>query len=587
MKQMAELALSDVMSRQIQTVAPDCTLQEAARRMAEARVSCLLVEKGGLPLGILTERDIVRLVHRQTPTSEQVSAAMSSPVLTAPGEMPLRDAIQILAERHIRHLVVVDNTGKTAGIISETDCRIHLGLDVFRRIRNLSALMDREVPCLPPEAPLAAALQHMVDRNWDYVIVTTDNRPVGILTERDIPRLLSSHPLPGTVSLGQTMSHPVHSVLVTASITDALERMDALHLRHMAVVDAEGQIIGVVSQHRLLERLSIELLEDTLARQSHAYELAAAFRASPAATSISRLSDGMFVEVNERYARMFDWKREEIIGRTAVGIGLWGEQERQRWLEKLAQTGHLDDYETTFSTRHGEARQVSISAEHIELHGELYVLAFILDTSVRHRNEQALRRDNRALTLLREATRSANRCGSEAELLTHFCNLLIELGDYRLAWVGFAEKDENGSISPVAEAGFDDHYLSTLNLSWKDTVHGQGPTGRAIRSGMPVACQHIDSDPDFAPWREQARRHGFKSSIAFPLRVDGSVVGALNLYSAQPEAFDDSEIALLDDLANELATGLARLRAQVSQAHSRAGSRCSAPSSSRPTTVLF
>lgn len=113
-----------------------------------------------------------------------------------------------------------------------------------------------------------------------------------------------------------------------------------------------------------------------------------AFRAAPFAASIARASDGLFIEANEKYEKYFGWKREDLIGKTSVEVGLWPDVlTRLLWAETLKKNKTVLDYETTWVDKNGKKKQVNLSAEHIELDGEPYILAFIQDITARKEDE--------------------------------------------------------------------------------------------------------------------------------------------------------------------------------------------------------
>jgi len=182
------------------------------------------------------------------------------------------------------------------------------------------------------------------------------------------------------------------------------------------------------------------------------------------------------------------------------------------------------------------------------------------DVSVRKRTEIELRRVNRALKVLGESGQAMARAAKEKEFLTEVSRMIIDVGGYRLAWIGLAQDDAVKSVRPMAQAGFEEGYLEKVHISWAETPKGRGPTGTAIRTGRPTVCKNILKDPRFAPWREEARRRGYGSSIALPVRVSGKVIGALNIYAQEPDAFDPEELRLLEELANDVSYGLAALR---------------------------
>ncbi len=184
-------------------------------------------------------------------------------------------------------------------------------------------------------------------------------------------------------------------------------------------------------------------------------------------------------------------------------------------------------------------------------------------------NEEALLRINRALRTLSACNEVLVRATDEAALLSEVCRILVELGGYRLAWVGEALEDEEKAVRPVAWAGCEDGYLGAVRISWGENEWGRGPTGRAIRTAEPVICRDILNDPHYAPWREEALRRGYRSSIALPLRYGGRILGALNVYAGEAGAFDPEEVRLLMELADDLAYGLTSLRTRE-EAHRRA-----------------
>ena len=118
-------------------------------------------------------------------------------------------------------------------------------------------------------------------------------------------------------------------------------------------------------------------------------------------------------------------------------------------------------------------------------------------------------------------------------------------------------------MRPVAWMGFEEGYLETLNLSWADTETGRGPTCTAIRTGKPSIARNILTDPDYAPWRAEARKRGYGSAMSLPLVADDLTLGALSIYAVEPDAFDADEVKLLTELADDLAYGIMALRTRA------------------------
>ena len=185
------------------------------------------------------------------------------------------------------------------------------------------------------------------------------------------------------------------------------------------------------------------------------------------------------------------------------------------------------------------------------------------DITERKRVQMELQRANRALKVLSGCNEAMMRSSEEMKFLQELCEIIVEAGEYRLAWVGFAEQDEKKRVRPVAQAGFEEGYLETVDITWADTERGRGPTGTAIRTGKPSICQNILKDPRFIPWHVEASKRGYASSIALPLLTDDRVIGALNIYAVEPDAFHSEEVKLLTELGKDLAYGITTLRTRA------------------------
>ena len=134
-----------------------------------------------------------------------------------------------------------------------------------------------------------------------------------------------------------------------------------------------------------------------------------------------------------------------------------------------------------------------------------------------------------------------------------------------MAWVAFAEHDMGKTVRPVAQYGFDEGYLDSANISWADTERGRGTTGTAIRTCTTQVNQNFMDNLRAAPWREAALARGYQSNISSHLGSGEKIFGALTIYSAEPNAFGTTEVKLLEELAGDLAFGMAALRSRAEQ----------------------
>lgn len=174
--------------------------------------------------------------------------------------------------------------------------------------------------------------------------------------------------------------------------------------------------------------------------------------------------------------------------------------------------------------------------------------------------ERELNKVHRALRVLSESNHALVRATSESDFLKEICRIIVKTGGYRLAWVGYSEGMEN-RLRPVAQAGGSKD-LQMIPVAGNEDPEC-GPLSSAARMGNIYIVRDIERDPNYAPWRAEARRRGYASAIALHLMSAGVSFGALRIYAAEPGAFDAAEAKLLQELANDLAYGITSLRTAV------------------------
>ncbi len=180
---------------------------------------------------------------------------------------------------------------------------------------------------------------------------------------------------------------------------------------------------------------------------------------------------------------------------------------------------------------------------------------------------------NRVLRTLSLANQELVRVPDETALLEAFCSTIAGHGAFLGAWVGFRDDDPAGTIRPTARAGPIADYVDAISLSWKDPARGSlGPAGTSIREGRPVVCTDVAADPTLA-WRPEMLQAGIRALAALPLKLDGVAFGTLVIYAVSPESFGPDEIALLAELASDLAYGVESRRVKAAAAHGDAERR--------------
>jgi PAS domain S-box-containing protein len=185
----------------------------------------------------------------------------------------------------------------------------------------------------------------------------------------------------------------------------------------------------------------------------------------------------------------------------------------------------------------------------------------MIDITARKQAERALQRANRAYHILSDCSQTMVRAVREDRLLDEICAIIVNTGSYRFAWVAYADGTDSQVIQPMAYAGFEAGYLTVTQPH--RAAMPLSPSRKAIQTGEAHIVRDIASDPDYEPWREAALKRGYHAMVALPLQVTDEVFGSLNVYAAEADAFDNEEIALLIELASDLAYGITVLRTRI------------------------
>ncbi|MDD4913262.1 MAG: PAS domain S-box protein [Sideroxydans sp.] len=306
--------LGDIATRDVACLPVVATLGEAANLMAKRRFSSIVViDDSRHPVGIITERNILKVMHDRVPLDSSLRVGMSAPVITMHADKDCLEAYQECLHAGIRHLVLVDGQGVVTGVVSETDFRSHLGLTALAGRRKISSLAKHSAIALPPNCALTQAIELMQAQRKSCVIVVENEKPVGIITERDMVRFYSGERSYTDLALGQVMATPVLTISRSATTNQAAEKMLAHKVRHLVAVDDEGRMVGLVSEHDLTQVVVGGLAEERAGIEENFLRILL-----DTLPDLVWLKDerGVYLACNHRFEMFFGARESEIVGKT-------------------------------------------------------------------------------------------------------------------------------------------------------------------------------------------------------------------------------------------------------------------------------
>jgi putative nucleotidyltransferase with HDIG domain len=181
--------------------------------------------------------------------------------------------------------------------------------------------------------------------------------------------------------------------------------------------------------------------------------------------------------------------------------------------------------------------------------------------SVDSKRDRRIHKDlNRAFETLKEGNYALVRSYTEKTLLNNMCRVIVDLGGYPFAWIGFPQNGRYKKVRPVVCAGDGKGYLSSVELTWSQFKTDLDPAGTAIQTGAISVEKNLAKKNGFTPWKTEASKRGFLSSVAFPLMQEKRTLGAVNIFSSDPKGFGKDELVLLSALAEDLSYGISAIR---------------------------
>lgn len=250
--------VSEIMTTKLTTASTTNSIQEVLETMVAADVGRIIVTNEEIPVGIFTEKDVMKRVVNGNvdPGKSLIKDVMTSPIRAVREETHIVEALGKMVRGKYRHLLVRGRRGKIVGIVS---MRRILGLAVelgqgMSESKTLGSLVSGRALSVDESTSVAETVELMTQKSVASVIVSVSGKPSGIFTERDVLKRVAAKRIDtkGT-QVRQVMTAPLVTMVESALIGEALAEMYRRDIRNMPVVASAGELIGIVSMPDVLQ----------------------------------------------------------------------------------------------------------------------------------------------------------------------------------------------------------------------------------------------------------------------------------------------------------------------------------------------
>ncbi|AFY73310.1 PAS domain S-box [Synechococcus sp. PCC 7502] len=257
----------------------DFPLENLHESISRAKSSCIIVVEHKRLVGILTERDVVRLIGQQQDLRVPISNLMSHPVISLQESKftDLLSAVSLFQQHQIRHLPMLDDDDHLAGLLTQESLRQTSHPIDLLRLRLVNEVMTTEVIYSKDDVSILAIAALMTEQEVSCIVLIKEREslkiPVGIVTERDIVQFQALSLDWVNCPVQSVMSTPVFAISPQESLWAVHQIMQDKRIRRLAVTGSQGELLGIVTESNLLQALNplelyklAEVLEQKLIR---------------------------------------------------------------------------------------------------------------------------------------------------------------------------------------------------------------------------------------------------------------------------------------------------------------------------------
>jgi len=250
--------VSEIMTANLTSVSVSTPVLEVLQLMAGEDVGRVIVTDNAVPVGIFTEKDVLRRVVTTgvDPKKTNVKEVMTSPIRAVPEETRIVDAFARMYTGKSRHLLVRGRRGRIVGIVSmrrilKIAVELGQGKD---ETQTLARIATAAVTSVESSVTIQETVKLMAEKSLSAVIVTEAGSPAGIFTERDVLKRVAAQGIDlAKTAIKQVMTAPPIIMPSTTLVGAALAEMYTRDVRNLPVSGSGGEIVGLVSMPDILQ----------------------------------------------------------------------------------------------------------------------------------------------------------------------------------------------------------------------------------------------------------------------------------------------------------------------------------------------
>jgi CBS domain-containing protein len=250
--------VSEIMTTELVSATASSTVHDVIQQMVARDVGRIIIIRDDIPVGIFTERHVLKHVvnNNLDPERTPVAEVMTAPFRAVAQDTHIVDALGEMIKGNFRHLQVLGTRDNILGIVSmrrilEIAVQLGHGLKENKTIGNI---ISQAPLSMDESASVWDAVELMNEKAAGAVVATSAQQPVGIFTERDVLNRVVAKKLDArTTQLKDVMTSPMITMPITAPVGEVLDQMYRRDIRNMPILGEWDELVGLVSMQDVLQ----------------------------------------------------------------------------------------------------------------------------------------------------------------------------------------------------------------------------------------------------------------------------------------------------------------------------------------------
>ncbi len=272
-------------------------------------------------------------------------------------------------------------------------------------------------------------------------------------------------------------------------------------------------------------------------------------------------SEGNFISLNDACIRARNFSNtDEMISSSYFDFVNKGDKERVKSLFYDAINGKSSEFE--YKLKNGKEETQIIMASFIPLIEENGTISKVMgvtqNITERRTNQVKLAKANLLYSILSEINKAIVRINNTQELYDNICKIFVELGKFKIAWIGLFNYPDN-KFEPVSFYGNAEKYFNKLNFVLDELTGNSLKIANDVMANNIVILNNLRNKQDETIWRESSIESGFGSGAVVPFTMYNKVIGSLSVSSAEVNYFGEEEESLLKEIGFDISFAIEKI----------------------------